>query len=64
MAVPPNYGVDFLTDYRGYCREVRATYGKFIMNIFGKPVECHICGRNHYGNKLSDKYKSDASSNK
>lgn len=64
MEVPPNYGVDFLTDNRYQHIEVHAAKMAVILNRGSKPLERHIYGRNQYTNKCTNKKKSYASSNK
>ena len=64
MAIAPSGGMDFLTDYRVQDGEVHAIGIAIILKKVRKPVVCHICGNNHYGNKYPKKDKSDTYFNK
>ena len=55
MAIPPNYGVDLLTDNIGKDSNMQETYGSVIQTRDGDPVECHICGINQSINRCPDR---------
>ena len=55
MAVPPNDGVDFLTDDRGQDRDMHATDGSIILTRSGEPMECHIYVMKHSNNRCPNR---------
>ena len=52
IGMTPNYGVAFTNESEEANKH--ATYGVKIMRT-GKPVICHICGKNHYANRCPDR---------
>ena len=50
--VTPNEGVAFTT--KSEEAEIHATDGMKLTQT-GKPVICHICGKNHYTNRFLDR---------
>ena len=51
----PNYGVAFATEVEE--ADVHATYGTKLTQT-GKPVICHVCGKNHYAKRCRDREQS------
>ena len=54
-----NYGVEFVTEYRGQDGNVHVTDASMILTRDDNPAECHICVMSHYSNKCPDGGKSD-----
>ena len=52
VGVTPNDGVAFTTKSEG--AYIHTMYG-VKMTQTGKPVICHICGKNHYNNRCPDR---------
>ena len=50
--VTPNDGVAFIT--KSEESDAHATNGVKMMRT-GKPMICHICGKNHYANRCPDR---------
>ena len=55
VAIPPNYGMAFVSDNRRQSNDVHAVDGSLALTRSEKPVECHICGMNKYANKCTGK---------